>query len=356
MAHLTSRGSMEWGGSSTRRGRGWRRRAPRRCGRCPSGARTARWRRPPASGSRVGRDQDVGAGGDDVRRLAVAELAGRLGVEDVVDAGRAAAQLGLGDLAQLQPGDRPRAARAAGCGRPGRAPGGRRRGRRPSRRAGAGGDRAELAEDLRDVAHLRANARARSAYAGSSRSSSAYSFIVEPQPAALTTTCSTPGRLEGVDQRAGVPLRLLLAAVVHRQRAAAALAGGTTTSQPSAAQHPRGGGVDPGKNSRCTQPVSMPTTAPRRVARAGTRGRAAARRSPSARRQALHRGELRRQPLEQAGAAQRPVEAAALEARSGPRRSRSRWGAGTARRSARAAAGRRGCAVVALDLRAGLPR
>src|SRR3954454_24104529 len=53
-----------------------------------------------------GGHQDVGAGGDDVGGLAVTELAGGLGVEDVVDPGRAAAQLGLRDLPQLEPRDR----------------------------------------------------------------------------------------------------------------------------------------------------------------------------------------------------------------------------------------------------------
>src|ERR671910_947543 len=38
--------------------------------------------------ARVGGHQEVGARGDDVRGLAGAELAGRLGVEDVVDPGR----------------------------------------------------------------------------------------------------------------------------------------------------------------------------------------------------------------------------------------------------------------------------
>src|SRR5690242_20346078 len=53
----------------------------------------------------IGRDQQRRLGLGDVAGLAVAELAGGLGVQDVPDAGRAAAQLGLGDLAQLQAGD-----------------------------------------------------------------------------------------------------------------------------------------------------------------------------------------------------------------------------------------------------------
>src|SRR6478609_8901076 len=52
----------------------------------------------------VGGDEHLGARGHDVRGLAVTQLAGRLGVEDVVDPGRTAAQLSLVDLPQLQPG------------------------------------------------------------------------------------------------------------------------------------------------------------------------------------------------------------------------------------------------------------
>src|SRR3954451_8547124 len=55
--------------------------------------------------SRVGGHQHLRAGRHDVGRLAVAELAGRPWVENVVDAGGAAAQLRLGDLLELQPGD-----------------------------------------------------------------------------------------------------------------------------------------------------------------------------------------------------------------------------------------------------------
>ena len=175
---------------------------------------------------RVGGDQHLGAGGDDVVGLAVPELARRLGVEDVVDAGRAAAQLGLGDLVQLAgPGWR-RAGGAAGPARPGRGPGGRRRGRRRRARAGAARrpGRARRGSPRRR-APCPANRAARSAYAGSSASSSAYSFIVEPQPAAFTTTCSTPAASKASTSAPGEGLGLGLAAVVHRQRPAAALRG-----------------------------------------------------------------------------------------------------------------------------------
>ena len=49
--------------------------------------------------------------------------------------------------------------------------------------------------------------------------------MTEPQPAALTTTWSTPGGLEGVDGRPGERLGLGLAAGVQAEGAAAALAG-----------------------------------------------------------------------------------------------------------------------------------
>ena len=162
--------------------------------------------------------------------------------------GRAAAQLGLGDLAQLEPGDRLAAARGAGRGRPGRARGGRRRGRRRSPPAGAAArpGRARRASRRRR-APARRRRGARSAYAGSSASSSAYSFIVEPQPAALTTTYSTPVASKVSTSAPGEALRLRLAAVVHRQRAAAALRARDDDVAALGLQHPRGGGVDAGE-------------------------------------------------------------------------------------------------------------
>jgi len=53
----------------------------------------------------IGGGDGVGAGVEQVARLALAELGGGLGVQDVPDAGRAAAQLPLGRLAQLESRD-----------------------------------------------------------------------------------------------------------------------------------------------------------------------------------------------------------------------------------------------------------
>ena len=86
-------------------------------------------------------DVEVGLGREHVRRLAVAERARRLRLDEVVDAGAAAAELLLGRLDELEPGDRAeqrtRLARApAGRGRGGRTPG-RRRGARADDSSGA---------------------------------------------------------------------------------------------------------------------------------------------------------------------------------------------------------------------------
>ena len=105
-------------------------------------------------------------------RLARAQLGGRLGLEQVVDAGRAAAQLPLGGLHQLEAGDARAAARAAGGGCPGRVPGGRRRGRRPAAAPAARGARGlVLGQELgARRAPWPANSSARSAQTGSSAS------------------------------------------------------------------------------------------------------------------------------------------------------------------------------------------
>src|SRR6185436_7105386 len=54
--------------------------------------------------TRVGRDKQLGAGREDVGRLALSELAGRFGPEDVVDPRRPAAEVGIGDLLEGQAG------------------------------------------------------------------------------------------------------------------------------------------------------------------------------------------------------------------------------------------------------------
>jgi len=53
----------------------------------------------------VGGDDGVGVGGQEVGYFAVAELLGGFGLEEVVDAGGAAAEGGFGDLGDLKAGD-----------------------------------------------------------------------------------------------------------------------------------------------------------------------------------------------------------------------------------------------------------
>src|SRR5205823_13535795 len=55
--------------------------------------------------ARVRRGDRLRTGGEQVARLALAQRGGRLGLDQVVDARRAAAQLPLGGLEQLEPGD-----------------------------------------------------------------------------------------------------------------------------------------------------------------------------------------------------------------------------------------------------------
>ena len=174
---------------------------------------------------------------------------------------------------------------------------------------------------------LSAKACARSAYAGSSASSSAYSFIVEPQPAALTTTHSTPRGLEGVDERAGESCASSSRPLCTDSAPQQPWRRGTTTSQPSACSTRAVAALTPGKNAPCTQPVSSPT-----VARRVPVGRGCA---PAAARACPSRG-ARLSIAARWGASRRAgrYDAApgrarcAWRPRSGPRSSRSRRGCG----------------------------
>ena len=148
-----------------------------------------------------------------------------------------------------------------------------------------------------------ANARARSAYAGSSASSSAYSFIVEPQPAALTTTRSTP-----VASKVSTSVRAKPCASSSRP-----LCTDSAPQQPCCRghdhvaalglQHPGGGGVDAGEERALHAAGEQ---ADHRAALAGRRdalGQLLGLAQPGG--EALHRGQLRRDPLQQAGAPHR---------------------------------------------------
>ena len=119
--------------------------------------------------------------------------------------------------------------------------------------------------------HLAANAAARAAYRGSSRSRCPYSFRVDPQPAALITIASTPA---SAGSNASMKRRASASASVSRPECIISApqqpcAWGITTSQPSAASTRAVAALTSLKKTRCTQPSSRATRR-RRAPRAGT--------------------------------------------------------------------------------------
>ncbi len=106
---------------------------------------------------------------------------------------------------------------------------------------------------------------------GSSRKSLEYSFIADPQPAALTTTKSTSAALKTstvfLARRSASDLRPTCSESAPQQPWAL----GITTSKPSAASTRAVAAFISEKNTLWTHPVSSPTT-PRRLPAAGTRG------------------------------------------------------------------------------------
>ncbi len=155
-------------------------------------------------------------GREDVGRLAVAELAGRVGLDDVVDPGGAAAQVLLRRLDYLEPRNpaQRRERRERQALRVPEVAGVLERDRcrqRVPRRP-----RECLGEQFADVAHLLGEA---------------LGSVVAEQPAELFQMRPAAGRvdddqldvLEGVDEPPREALSLLEAPRVHRERAAAAL-------------------------------------------------------------------------------------------------------------------------------------
>ncbi len=103
------------------------------------------------------------------------------------------------------------------------------------------------------------NCRARSAHAASFFNRCPYSFIAEPQPAALATTVSTPAA-----SNAAIVVRAAARASSSRPACNDSAPqqpwrGGTTTSQPSAASTRADAAFVSGKMSCCTHPVSSAT-------------------------------------------------------------------------------------------------
>ncbi len=95
--------------------------------------------------------------------------------------------------------------------------------------------------------HFAEKAWARAAHCGSSRRRWPYSFIVEPQPAALMTMVSTLACFEERNELAGHGGGLVFEAGVDHEGPAARLVGWNDDLEALRAEHACGGGVDVGE-------------------------------------------------------------------------------------------------------------
>ena len=222
-------------------------------------------------------------------------------LDQVVDAGAAAADLLLGERQQLDAGNRAQqiARRLADALRVREVAGvvirhaHRERMPRRSRRT-------ELGEDLGDVAHARRErARALGPRADRRRAAAPYSFIDDPQPAALTAMRSTPAR-----SNTSIVRRAKARASSSRPACSASApqhpcSGGATTSQPSAASTLTVASLTRG-NDEALHAAGQQADGQPAFADGGRPRRDASRTSDAQRhrrRQREHRAEAREQPL-----------------------------------------------------------
>src|SRR6185437_1241443 len=91
--------------------------------------------------------------------------------------------------------------------------------------------------------------------------SRSYSFIADPQPAELTTIASTPAASNVVMVRCANRMASSARPECKESAPQQPCPRGMITSQPSAASTRAVAALTCGKNTDCTQPVSMPTTA-----------------------------------------------------------------------------------------------
>ena len=152
----------------------------------------------------VGRDHGLAPGGGDVAHLAPQQAVGHLGLRQVVDAGRAAAPVGLRQVHHSQPGTW--ASSCAGLAADLLAVHDvtgivirhrhRHRAQRPAQRLAR--------EELGDVLHgARQSARPARPTPDRPPAARRSAFMCAPQPDVLTTTASAPRRLEGLDRAPG---------------------------------------------------------------------------------------------------------------------------------------------------------
>ena len=157
-----------------------------------------------------------GAGLADAGDLQVEQAVGHLGLEDIVDAGAAAAEVAVAQLHQRAGPGCAAAARAARCAPSARARGGRRRGTSRSASAGRSGRSASASSSV--TSRTRAPSRA----AAAPGSQWPYSRMAEPQPAALVTSQSTSSGNAAASAAARCP-EIVEPPGVQVERAAAAL-------------------------------------------------------------------------------------------------------------------------------------
>ena len=175
---------------------------------------------------------------------------GRLRLHQVVDASAAAADLRLGRAHDVEPGDRPQQRRAAAIEHPARARDDRHRGTRPCPESDAGAPGARRAPPTLPT-HREPAPRTRAhatAHAGSSASSSPYSFIDDPHPAALTAIRSTPLVSNTSINRRAKPRASSSRPACRASAPQHPCRAGAMTSHPSARQHIHRRGIDLGEH------------------------------------------------------------------------------------------------------------
>ena len=193
--------------------------------------------------ARIGGGDHIRRQGGQVAGFAIAEVARPAPAAPGCRCRRCRSRSRLRPATPARRRESPAAARAARRARPGRARDGRRRDTPRGRGSGAAARAARPSSaSTSDTSRtLALNAWARAAQAGSSANSSPYSFIADPQPAALTTMRSAPGLLEHLDGVPGQRARLVDVAGVQRQRAAAALRRGRRHPAAFGREHAHGG-------------------------------------------------------------------------------------------------------------------
>ncbi len=195
---------------------------------------------------------DVRLGGEDVLRLAVAELARRVRLREVVDARRAAADRLLGRLGTLEAGDRVQQLARLDAD--------------PLRVR----EVARVLEGDAQLERMPLRSRLLRQQLGDVDDAHVEPRVLEMRPAAggVDGDRSRPAARTARPTACAMPLPLLPPSCMEMERAAAGLTrGGVTTSKPSAASTRAVATLTSPKTALCTQPVSRPIAAALTLAR-----------------------------------------------------------------------------------------